>query len=266
MSTDFTFVVEKKCPVCGRAARVVKVKSRLVAVQVDNDYCCHYRDFNPYLYHIWVCEHCSFAADEKVFLTPLPPARQELVADALLAKHVHFGFSEERNVPDGIASLKLAIYCAELLRAPIARRAGLMMRLAWIYRINGDKELEREFLEKTLKLYERSLETERYPIESLTDNMVMYLIGALCADLGDNKKAVIYLSKLVGSKNAPAGNDKISRDARRLWQEVREREQESLPDTEQHKPEPRAQSSRKTTAKKTAASAKKKNGFGRWFS
>ena len=72
MSTEFTFVVEKSCPICGKSTRVVKVKSRLVATQVDNDYCCHYRDFDPYLYHIWVCEPCGFAADEKVFLTALP--------------------------------------------------------------------------------------------------------------------------------------------------------------------------------------------------
>ena len=47
MSTEFTFVVEKSCPICGKSTRVVKVKSRLVATQVDNDYCCHYRDFDP---------------------------------------------------------------------------------------------------------------------------------------------------------------------------------------------------------------------------
>lgn len=261
MATDFTFVVEKKCPVCGYSARVVKVKSRLAATRVDNDYCCHYRDFNPYLYHVWVCEYCSFAADEKVFLTPLPPARQEMVADALLSKHVHFGFHEVRDVPDGIASIKLALYCAEVLHAPIARQAGLMMRLAWVYRLNGDTELEREALEKTLNLYERSLQTERYPIDNLSDKMVTYLIGALYADLGDNKKAVLYLSKLVGNKQTPILDERIARDARRLWQEVREREAANVEEEVQPKADERLEVK---AVKKTAT--KKKSGLRRWFS
>lgn len=188
MSSEFTFVVEKNCPVCGKSVKVVKVKSRLAAIGVDNDYCCHYRDFNPYLYHIWVCDGCGFAADEKVFLTALSPVRRELIGNALMEHHVHFEFNEERSVPDGIASLKLAIFCAEVLKAPLARQAGLAMRLAWVYRIDGQTEKEREASEQALNLYIRSLETEHYPIENLTDTMVTYLIGALYAELGDRKR------------------------------------------------------------------------------
>ena len=72
MANEFTFVVEKPCPVCGQNTRIVKVKSRLMIQRTDDDYCCHYRDFNPYFYTILACEHCGYAADEKHFLTVLP--------------------------------------------------------------------------------------------------------------------------------------------------------------------------------------------------
>ena len=267
MSTEFTFVVEKNCPICGKSTRVVKVKSRLVATQVDNDYCCHYRDFEPYRYHIWVCEHCGFAADEKVFLTALPMSKRELMGNALVEKNVHFDFHEERDVPDGIASVKLAIFCAEVLKAPLARRAGITLRLAWIYRLSGNRDKERIYLEKALNLYIRSLETERYPIDTLTDSMVMYLIGALYADLGVRDKAVLYLSRLVEEKNrSPVANDKLYRDARRLWQAVREGTADSVDGTEpEAKAEQEAREKASAPAKK-AAPVKKKSGFGRWFS
>lgn len=269
MSTEFTFVVEKSCPICGKSTRVVKVKSRLVATQVDNDYCCHYRDFDPYLYHIWVCEHCGFAADEKVFLTALPMSRRELMGNALVEKNVHFDFHEERDVPDGIAAVKLAIFCAEVLKAPLARRAGITLRLAWIYRLSGNREKEKVYLEKALNLYIRSLETERYPIDTLTDSMVMYLIGALYADLGVRDKAVLYLSRLVDEKNRRNLTDeKLYRDARRLWQAVREGTAETVGGTE---PEAKAEQEQAAKEKaavpaKKAAPAKKKSGFSRWFS
>lgn len=263
MSTEFTFVVEKQCPVCGEHTRVVKVKSRLMATQVDSDYCCHYRDFDPYLYHVWVCEHCGYAADEKVFLMALPNGHKKKVTAALREKHINFEFHEYRDMPDGVASLKLAIYCAEVLKAPLARRAGLTLRLAWLYRLNDEKDLERKYIERAVELYERSLMRERYPIDNLTDDMVTYLLGALYADLGDDKKAIIYLSKLTGNNSQPVANDKLARDARKLWQEIRARghfdDNVSEPESESGKG---VKGGRKAAGK---SSGKKKKGLSKWF-
>ena len=258
MSSEHTFLVKKSCPVCGQITRAVKVKSRLFASRVDSDYCCHYGQFNPYLYNIWVCEHCGFAADEKVFLSAMPASHKELLKKALAAKHVHFEFEEVRSVPDGIASLKLAIYCAELVGAPLARQAGLVMRLAWIYRIDGQEDKEIETMKQALGLYVRSLETELYPIDHLTDNMVMYLVGALYARIGENKKAVMYLSRLVDDKYGTAREPKLVMDARKLWQQVREEEQKKQP--------PKAAEAEGNTARaKKQGTEKKKSGFRRWF-
>ena len=71
----YTFVVEKKCPVCGETTRIVKTKSRIIVDHTDEDFCVHYQEFNPYYYRIWVCEHCGYAEDEshlKDCMTLLP--------------------------------------------------------------------------------------------------------------------------------------------------------------------------------------------------
>lgn len=142
---NILFSVEKQCPVCGGKTPVIKVKSRLMAERIDNDYCCHYKDFNPYLYHIWVCDKCGYAADEKNFFWPLCQIAKKEALVKFLHKHkVHFEFHDVRSIPDGLASLQLAIYCAEAMGAPIARRAGMELRMAWIYRIIKDKENEKE--------------------------------------------------------------------------------------------------------------------------
>ena len=266
--SEHTFVVSKSCPVCGKNVNVVKVKSRLAAIKVDNDYCCHYKDFNPYLYHIWVCDGCGFAADERVFLTSLPPAKRELIGNALLEKHVHFEFHEERDVPDGVAAMKLAIFCAEVLKAPLARQAGLVMRLAWIYRIDSQKEKEKEAMEQAVSLYVRSLETEHYPIGHLTDDMVIYLIGALYAELGERQKAALYLGNLMGDKNNSMVDPKLAKDARRLWQEVREEGKEQEQD-EAHKDQAASKhasaASNKASAQGGSSKAKKKSSIRSWF-
>ena len=125
-----------------------------------------------------------------------------------------------------------------------------------------------------MNLYIRSLETERYPIDTLTDSMVMYLIGALYADLGVRDKAVLYLSRLVDEKNRRNLTDeKLYRDARRLWQAVREGTAETVGGTEPEAKAEQEQAAKEQAAKekatvpaKKAAPAKKKSGFSRWFS
>ena len=73
MASEFTFIVNKTCPICKNSTRVVKLKAKLPVVSVDEDFCSHYKKgFNPYYYHIWVCEHCGFAGDEKNFLAVMP--------------------------------------------------------------------------------------------------------------------------------------------------------------------------------------------------
>ena len=80
-------------------------------------------------------------------------------------------------------------------------------------------------------------------------------------------KAVLYLSRLVEEKNrSPVANDKLYRDARRLWQAVREGTADSVDGTEpEAKAEPEAREKASAPAKK-AAPVKKKSGFSRWFS
>ncbi|WP_085022425.1 DUF2225 domain-containing protein [Anaerovibrio sp. JC8] len=226
MSNEFTFVVEKQCPVCGKETRVVKVKSRLMISRTDDDYCNHYRDFNPYYYTIWVCEHCGFAADEKHFLAALPDRHKEMLAKFLHDKRVRFVFTPERGLPEAIASYQLAIYCAEAISTPPSRSAGLSLRLSWVFRTVGLKEQELEWARKTVQLYERSLMTERYPVESLSDNTVMYLLATLFNRLGDREHCTQYLGRMINDKDLKMTDNKLYNDARKLWQDIRAEEAE----------------------------------------
>ncbi len=221
MANEFTFVVEKPCPVCGQNTRIVKVKSRLMIQRTDDDYCCHYRDFNPYFYTILACEHCGYAADEKHFLTVLPDRHRATLAKFLKERRVSFIFSPERNLPDAVASYQLAIYCAEAVNAPLSRLAGLTLRMSWIYRLMEMKDEEMEWAKKAIDLYERSLMTERYPIESLTDNMVMYLLATLFNRVGNREQCASYLSRLINDKELKMVDNKLYYDARKLWQDIR---------------------------------------------
>lgn len=226
---QYTFTVEKKCPVCGETTRVVKVKSKLLAERTDEDFCVHYKDFNPYFYKIWFCEHCGFAADEKTFLGSIPLTHKRKIQEFLNSRKLGLKFVEERQVPDAVASFKLAIFYAELTGQSLAKRAGLYLELGWIYRASEEKEREDEMLERAISLYDRSLMTERYPINGLSDNTVIYLIGALYYRLHDFEKSTQYLSRIIGDQRIRDEDIVLYKRARDLWQRVRDEKKEEAP-------------------------------------
>lgn len=226
---QYTFTVEKKCPICGETTRVVKVKSKLLAERTDEDFCVHYKDFNPYFYKIWFCEHCGFAADEKTFLGSIPLTHKRKIQEFLNSRKLGLKFVEERQVPDAVASFKLAIFYAELTGQSLAKRAGLYLELGWIYRASEEKEREDEMLERAISLYDRSLMTERYPINGLSDNTVIYLIGAIYYRLHDFEKSTQYLSRIIGDQRIRDEDIVLYKRARDLWQRVREEKKEEAP-------------------------------------
>ena len=219
---EYTFVVEKPCPICGKSTRVVKLKSRIIAEKTDEDFCVHYKGINPYFYHIWFCEHCGFAADEKHFLAPMPARHKEKIRAFLASHDLALDFTPERGVPEAVASYKLALYYAELINMSLAHRAGLYLHLAWVYRDADDLDHEHEAMRRAAELYDQSLMKERYPQGAMTDNAVIYLIGAIYYRLADEEKASQYLSRLIGDQNLRVMEPKIYDRARDLWQEIRE--------------------------------------------
>ncbi len=220
---EYTFVVEKPCPICGEATRVIKLKSRIIAEKTDEDFCVHYKGINPYYYYIWFCEHCGFAADEKHFLAPLPARNKQKIREFLSKRQLALEFTPVRGVPEAVASYKLAIYYAELIDASLAHRAGLYLHLGWVYRSAGDEAHEQEAMRHAAELYDQSIMKEHYPQGAMTDNMVIYLIGAIYYRLGEMEKATQYLSRIIGDQNLRVMDPKIYDHARDLWQEIREK-------------------------------------------
>ena len=39
---EYTYTVEKTCPICGEKTHVTKMKARLITLSTDEDFCVHY--------------------------------------------------------------------------------------------------------------------------------------------------------------------------------------------------------------------------------
>ncbi|EKU70592.1 DUF2225 domain-containing protein [Selenomonas sp. F0473] len=221
---EYTFTVEKTCPVCGQQTHATKMKARLITLGTDEDFCAHYKGVNPYRYRVWVCEHCGFAADEKQFVDePLHPRDKEKIKELLEGHKINLHYTEERSVEDAIRAYKLGIYFAERLGWPLQKQAGYCMGMAWVYRDTDEREKENEMLRRAAELYEKSVMTEHYPINGMTDMMAVYMTGAAYYRLGDYEKATQILSQIMSDQEVRKNDAKLFERTRHLWMELREK-------------------------------------------
>lgn len=217
----YTFVLERPCPVCGMNTHVVKCKSRLIAETTDLDLCIHYKDFNPYLYRVWACEHCGFAADEQKFTRRIPEKTRDKIMGFLQTANLAMPFVEERTSEQAIQYLEMAILFNELADPSPNRRANLYLIMAWIYRYDGNKEKELAALDKAAELFDQSLDSENYPVDKMSDTMATYLTGAIHVMRGDYDKATKHLSRIISNQALRTSSPKLFEMARDMWQDIK---------------------------------------------
>lgn len=220
--SGFTYAVQKKCPVCGEETQVAKLKARLSVEKTDEDFCVHYKEVKASLYHIWVCEHCSFAADEKTFAEVFPDRKKDKILGFVAGRPSPLPFSLERTERDAEISFMLALFYAQLTDESLAKQAGLYLHWAWAYRETGNEEKEMRALGHAAHLYEQSVMRERYPIGTMTDNMATFLSGVIYYRMHDIDRAIPFLSHLMGDKSLRENEKKLFEKVRDLWQAIRE--------------------------------------------
>ena len=225
---EYTYTVEKPCPVCGEKTHATKLKARLITLGTDEDFCVHYEGVCPYRYRIWLCEHCGFAADEKQFTEePLSARDKAKIQELLEGRKINLPYTEERTVEDAIRAYKLAIYFVERVGWPLQKKAGYCMGMAWVYRDTEEHEKEAEMLRCAAELYEKSVMTEHYPIHGMSDSMALYIAGAAYYRMGDYEKATQMLSQIMSDQEVRKNDVKLFERAQNLWLDLREKKAEA---------------------------------------
>ena len=180
---EYTYTVEKPCPVCGKKTHATKMKARLITLGTDEDFCVHYEE----------------------------------------GRTIHLPYSEERTVEEAIRAYKLGIYFVERLGWPLQKKAGYCMGMAWVYRDAGEHEKEAEVLRLAAEFYEKSVMTEHYPINGMSDSMALYIAGAAYYRMGDYEKATQMLSQIMSDQEVRKNDEKLFERAQNLWIDLREK-------------------------------------------
>jgi uncharacterized protein len=101
-------------------------------------------------------------------------------------------------------------------------KAGLYLRLAWLYRFEGDAD-EQRFLQRAVDEYEQSYIHSDYAQgdKDMSEVRVLYLIGELMRRVGQYDKAIRYFSKVLEFRNRTIETG-ILQMAQDQWAQARE--------------------------------------------
>jgi len=213
------------CLHCQTPFSTKRVRSgSLTMLHRDTDFYTRFTEqsLNPILYTVCVCPACGFSFSEQ-FKSRLSPAEKQTVDEQVTAKWTPKDFGAVRQVPEAIVSYKLAIYAAELTDQPHAVKAGLYLRLAWLYRSLDKAEEELRFIGMAADEYEQSYVHSDYTRgdKEMSEVRLLYLIGELNRRLEKYDLAIQYFGKALAFRNTTIESG-IIRLAQDQWQAARE--------------------------------------------
>lgn len=190
----------------------------------DADFCTRFKEksMNPILYSVNVCPQCGFAFSDQ-FNAKLTPAQAKIVQQKISSKWTQKDFGSIRKNEEAIACYKLAIYAAELTDQPHSVKAGLYLRLGWLYRFLDNTAEELRFIGMAVDEYEHSYIHSDYMRgdKEMSEIRLLYLIGELHRRLGEFDSAIRYFGKALEFRNSTIESG-IIRMAQDQWQLARE--------------------------------------------
>lgn len=209
-----------KCPVCGQEIKVRVVKSSVARVKSrDTDTFVRYDIINPYLYDVWLCPICGYAALKSEF----SKVRSYQLNDIRMKISNEWHGREYPDVYDeqiAIERYKLALLTAVVADFKDSRKAILCLRLAWMNRLLKKEKEEQFYLGKALQGFLSAYGNEDTPIYGLDTYSLMYLIGELYRRTDNPEKAIEWFSNVLVSRGANYKVKDKARDMRELAMET----------------------------------------------
>lgn len=228
-TNEKALLIDKRytCPVCDKQIRAKAVKSNSARfVNTMGDLRPIYSNVNITKYDAVCCPNCGYAALTQNF-SSLTLTQKKLIQDKIQTNYK----SHEETECDfyttemAISRMKMALLCTVTKEAKASECGYVCLKISWLYQalaaeIPDDapdaaskKELYlKEAHNAAMKAYEylsNARMHENYPIASMDETTLDYLLSYLAYEKGDYQLAMQYLSGVVSNRStSPRLKDK----------------------------------------------------------
>lgn len=213
---DPLYLTKIKCPCCESEFQTSRVRPSLKrAIRQDSDFCSYFASVNPDFYVVRVCPYCGFASTEN-FNGHMRDDQKKSYLDKIGKQWNFREYGGERTHREAMECYKLALLSAQAVKEKDRIVAGILHHIAWLYRYEGNKEMELKFIEFALDAYIRVYQSE----SAVNNARLLYLIGELHRRLGHYHEAVKWFSRVIHDKSIT--DAAMIRASREQWTVIRE--------------------------------------------
>ncbi|HDT15391.1 MAG TPA: DUF2225 domain-containing protein [Firmicutes bacterium] len=227
MAVDPIWFKEVECMACGAKQKVPRVRSSaLKAKAVEPDFHKIYEEINPVLYAVTTCNECNYSARNEDY-DKLPLDYHKEILDIALAiknakRNVVFPNGKEISYDEALKKHQLAITFYKHFKPTNPNTiAGLYMHIVWMYREQGNTEKENEFKKQAVEWYTATFERGVHIPEKIGLVGIMYLVGELKRQLGENNDAVTWFARIMQNEEIDAYPN-IRNLAKDAWEKITE--------------------------------------------
>lgn len=228
-TNEKSLLIDKRytCPVCDKQIHAKSVKSNAARfVNTMGDLRPIYSNINTTKYDAVCCPNCGYAALTQNF-NNLTSTQKKLIQDKIQTNYK----SHEETECDfyttevAISRMKMALLCTVTKEAKASESGYVCLKISWLYQALADelpedapdaaakKELYlKEAHNAAMKAYEylsNARMHENYPIASMNETTLDYLLSYLAYEKGDYQTAMQFLSGVVSNRStSPRLKDK----------------------------------------------------------
>lgn len=228
-TNEKTLLIDKRytCPICDKQIRAKSVKSNAARfVNTMGDLRPIYSNINITKYDAVCCPNCGYAALTQNF-SNLTSTQKKLIKDKIQTNYK----SHEETECDfyttevAISRMKMTLLCTITKEAKASESGYVCLKISWLYQALADEIPEdtpdaaakkdlylKEAHNAAMKAYEylsNARMHEEYPIASMNETTLDYLLSYLAYEKGDYQTAMQFLSGVVSNRStSPRLKDK----------------------------------------------------------
>lgn len=223
------YLLRKKivCPMCKYDFLYSSVKTgKARLIETQDDLRGVYKTIDPNKYQIIGCPKCGYAAFINSFATP-SKNQVTFFKNEIFGKAVGLKNPEVLSYDEAIMNYRMALAAAMVMKKKDSEKAHLALRLGWCYRgkaeslIEGTcpdiesipgkdpfekleylRKCELEALQAAYEGFDRARASETFPIASMNEFTLDYVLGVLAFKVGNLENASRYISLVMASRSA----------------------------------------------------------------
>lgn len=215
-SSDLLYDKTCKCPVCETEFKTKAIRSgKTRLVSQDTDLMPIYEGINALLYDVVICPSCGYGSLVK-FFEKLKPSQCQLILNNITPRYRPKYYPEVLDIDSSIERHKISLLSTMTKKARISEEAYTCLKIAWLYRLKGDKLNELKFLEQSFLKFKDAYSKETPPFAGMDGNTVCYLIGELARRLDKTEEALQWFSRVILGQGVSSKLKELARDQKDL--------------------------------------------------